>query len=114
MRTPVNAFSGNQATRLTNALLNYTNGHKTLTGGLYIHADIYPDMTAQNNQEENIDYSRHTLEVECSWCLQKTVVTFLQIANEETILCKCGKEIRLVDEDGSMKKLVEGRNGRSE
>lgn len=71
-------------------------------------------MTTQNKQEDDADYSRHTLEVECSWCLQKTVVTFLQIANEETIGCKCGKAILLVDEDGTMQKLIGEKKRRSE
>jgi hypothetical protein len=60
--------------------------------------------TRFNDKEAN--RSNDTLTIECSHCHRQRTITLRQVANEETLICECGNAILLVDEDGSIGRMI--------
>jgi hypothetical protein len=57
-----------------------------------------------------IDISKHKSEVHCPQCKRPISFSMRQVANEETITCRCGQKIGLKDSNGSAKKSIRDIN----
>ena len=58
-----------------------------------------------------LDISKNEVDVNCPECKAANKVTLLQVAAEETINCSgCTKNIKLNDNNGSMKKAIASVN----
>jgi len=48
-----------------------------------------------------------TIEFNCPACGESHTVSLKQVLDRETIVCKCGRNIRLYDKDGSIRKALD-------
>jgi len=58
-----------------------------------------------------IDISKQTVKINCPNCKASLTVSLKQVANEDTINCNCGTDVKLVDNNGSAKKSIRNING---
>ncbi|MCK4662801.1 MAG: hypothetical protein KAT68_08050 [Bacteroidales bacterium] len=57
-----------------------------------------------------IDISKQKVKIDCPKCKSKLEVTMKQVADEATITCRCGQEIKLQDKNNSAKKVIKDIN----
>jgi len=57
-----------------------------------------------------IDISKQTVKIDCPECKRPITVTLKQVANEALMKCNCGREIQLVDSNGTNKKAIRDIN----
>jgi len=57
-----------------------------------------------------IDLGKEKIEITCSDCNRKIMVTLEQVAKQQTITCSCGTKIELKDKNGSARKSIQDMN----
>lgn len=58
----------------------------------------------------SFDLGKTKVTAPCSNCGAENDITLNQVANEETIKCKCGAELKLIDEGGKAKASIKEFN----
>lgn len=64
-------------------------------------------MTIDQSNPQQAGRENQALVITCSHCHRQQTITLIQVANEETLICECGNAIILVDEDGSIGRMME-------
>jgi hypothetical protein len=57
-----------------------------------------------------IDISKQKVKIDCPECKSKVEVTMQQVADEKTVVCRCGQKIKLQDKDNSAKNGIKNMN----
>lgn len=57
-----------------------------------------------------MDISKQTVKLDCPECKRSISVTLKQVADEVTLKCNCGQEIKLTDSNGTAKKSIKDVN----